>query len=101
MALCVLALVQLGKIVFDDVDQNDPPKWLIAIPISLWIVCLAALDFMFYANTTCVKKRVFYNLDTTLKRWWVGGHCCASIIYSVLLFYWLWRMEVNENNKLG
>lgn len=75
--------------------------WLLAIPISVFIVCLAVLDYMFLHNTKDIKKRVFYNLDAGLKVWWVRGHVCASIIYSGLLFYWLWKMEHNEDSNAG
>ena len=101
MAATVIALVFLGKRLFDESNENDPPKWLLAIPVSIWIVCLAVLDWSFLTYTTDIKKRVFYNLDTGLKVWWVRGHVGASFIYSGLLFYWLWKMENNEDNNAG
>lgn len=51
--------------------------------------------------TQNIKKRLFYFLDNNQKKWWVGGHLVASILYSLMLFYWLWIMHNNENNLSG
>jgi len=101
MALAVIILVFLGNSLFDKSLNNDAPTWLLAIPISMFLITQAFLDVIACFYTQDIKLRLFYFLDNKQKKWWVAGHLLASIIYSVLLFYWLWVMHNNENNSEG
>jgi uncharacterized membrane protein YcaP (DUF421 family) len=44
MASSVIMLIVLGESLFDKSSKNDAPVWLMAIPISIFIISQAALD---------------------------------------------------------
>lgn len=101
MACSILIMIALGESLFDKSKKNDAPVWLLAIPISMFLISQAILDVLFARYTLDPKKRLFNFLDNSSKKLWVGGHLFASIIYSGMLFYWLWIMHSNENNREG
>ena len=101
MSLSVVMFAYLGESHFDRSKNNDAPIWLLGIPITIFILGQSLMDALFYYQTKDIKKRIFYCLDSPLKKVWVFGNVLATIIYSFLLFHWLWIMSNNETNYQG
>ena len=101
MCLSVIVLTIIGESHFDVSQNNDAPIWLMAIPISAFLIGQALMDALFYYQTTDIKKRVFFCLDNPLKKVWIFGNILATIVYCFFLFYWLWVMSNNEKNYQG
>jgi hypothetical protein len=97
----IIMLTVVGETLFDNSKRNDAPIWLLAIPISILLVCQAMLDFYHFCYCDGFKERMFYCLDNPLKKIWVYGNIVATIIYSLCLTYWLWLIEYNEPNSHG
>ena len=99
--MSVIFLIIVTESHFDNDVENDAPAWLLGIPISIFMLCQILLDAKFVIETTDVKKRIFHCLDHPLKKVWVFGNIISTLIYCVLLFYWLWIVEYNQHNYTG
>ena len=100
-ASAVIILIVLGESLFDSSATNDAPVWLLAIPISMFLISQALLDVIQVWTTKDVKKRLFNLLDNSQKKCWACGHLMAAVLYSIMLVYWLWVMHNNAQNSSG
>lgn len=100
-SVSVISLTILGETLFDKSDRNDAPIWLLAIPISILLVCQALLDYFHLQDVRAFKDRMFFCLDNPLKKIWVYGNLAATVVYCVCLVDWLWIIETNETNAQG
>lgn len=94
-------LAVTGESHFDRSRDNDAPIQLLAVPISIMLICQAIHDLHVYKETKDFKKRLFYCLDNPLKKMWIFGNLAATVIYSICLVYWLCIIQYNELNDTG
>ena len=99
--MSVILFIIAAESHFDRDLENDAPAWLLGIPISIFMICQTILDAKFVFYTRDVRIRIFHCLDHPLKKVWVFGNIISTVIYCVLLFYWLWIVEYNDHNYTG
>ena len=91
MGISVIFLALVCESHFDRNRQNDAPLWLLSIPLSIFLVCQALLDWFFLKNNKDdLQKRLFYSLDNPLKKVWVYGNILATVVFCSCLFNWLY-----------
>jgi hypothetical protein len=96
MAISVISLIILGETLFDSNQKNDARMWMLAIPVSIFLILESILDALTTWNTKDEKKIIFYSLQNGMKTVWVIGHIVATFVYCACLFYWLWIFENND-----
>ena len=67
----------------------------------MFLISQALLDVINVFYTQNIKEKLYNFLDNSQKKLWAIGHLVASILYSIMLVYWLWIMGNNENNSSG
>ena len=91
MCISVIFLALVCESHFDRNLHNDAPLWLLSIPLSIFLVCQALLDWFFLKNNQDdLQKRLFYSLDNPLKKIWVYGNILATVVFCSCLFNWLY-----------
>jgi hypothetical protein len=62
MSISVIALIVLGETLFDSIQTNDARMWMIAIPVSIFLICESILDAIATWYTYDERKIIFYSL---------------------------------------
>lgn len=62
MAISIISLIILGETLFDSIKTNDARMWMLAIPVSVFLIMEAILDAIGTWFTLDDKKIIFYSL---------------------------------------
>ena len=62
MSISIITLIILGETLFDSIQINDAKMWMIAIPVSVFLICEAILDVITTWYTYDEKKIIYYCL---------------------------------------
>lgn len=97
---CLYGALFVGYCSFDkpqsNVHEYSPPCWHLAVPIAGILICEAWINVKEYWFIDDLKRRIFFHSDVPLKRFFVGAHMLASVVYSAIMIFYLVRTESDQ-----